>query len=317
MPLEPVTTAALISAGGQLAGGAIAGSGAGRQQNANDRNAIRDYNLQRKFAQNSIRWRVEDAKRAGLHPLYALQGAGATYTPSAAVTDFGAYKAQLGQGIARAANAVASMQDRELAQAQIELIKAQTGTEIAQQQALASEGARLRQPGQPAPVLVSDGISPSKFLSVSGMENFFNSSAVEAPVVKSRDSDYPFSTPMSTPGFMPVETGGSVVLMPEGANPSEAFESVGESALAMGAMLNANQQRYGQWEGLRRVWDAMTPNLGATDLTSRGIEVFVNRVKAAMRPSYRQGEFGTSGYLKLPASLRRFIAEHERRRARR
>ncbi len=28
------------------------------------------------FAQNSVRWRVEDAKAAGIHPLFALGGAG-------------------------------------------------------------------------------------------------------------------------------------------------------------------------------------------------------------------------------------------------
>lgn len=36
--------------------------------------------LAREFAKNGIQWRVEDAKKAGLHPLYAL-GAGATASP--------------------------------------------------------------------------------------------------------------------------------------------------------------------------------------------------------------------------------------------
>lgn len=37
--------------------------------------------IQREFAQNSIRWRVEDAKRAGIHPLAALGASGASYSP--------------------------------------------------------------------------------------------------------------------------------------------------------------------------------------------------------------------------------------------
>lgn len=37
--------------------------------------------LQREFAQNGIRWRVEDAKAAGLHPLAAIGAAGASASP--------------------------------------------------------------------------------------------------------------------------------------------------------------------------------------------------------------------------------------------
>lgn len=38
--------------------------------------------LQREFAQKGIQWRVEDAQKAGVSPLYALGGAGATYSPN-------------------------------------------------------------------------------------------------------------------------------------------------------------------------------------------------------------------------------------------
>lgn len=55
--------------------------------------------LQKEFAQNGIQWRVEDAKKAGLHPLYAIGASGASYTPVSqdssamgnAVADAGAY----------------------------------------------------------------------------------------------------------------------------------------------------------------------------------------------------------------------------------
>lgn len=36
---------------------------------------------QREFAQMGIRWKVADAKAAGIHPLYALGGTGASYSP--------------------------------------------------------------------------------------------------------------------------------------------------------------------------------------------------------------------------------------------
>lgn len=37
---------------------------------------------QRLFAQNAIQWRVADAKAAGLHPLFGLQGNNATFSPN-------------------------------------------------------------------------------------------------------------------------------------------------------------------------------------------------------------------------------------------
>lgn len=46
---------------------------------------IHDDAMQREFAQNAIQWRVNDAKAAGLHPLFGLQGNNATFSPSAVV----------------------------------------------------------------------------------------------------------------------------------------------------------------------------------------------------------------------------------------
>lgn len=40
-----------------------------------------EYLRQKEFAQHGIQWRVEDAKAAGLHPLFALGGGGAAYAP--------------------------------------------------------------------------------------------------------------------------------------------------------------------------------------------------------------------------------------------
>jgi len=43
--------------------------------------------LQKDFAQHGIRWRVEDAKAAGIHPLAAVGAAGASYSPSIPLID--------------------------------------------------------------------------------------------------------------------------------------------------------------------------------------------------------------------------------------
>ena len=43
-----------------------------REQDRQDELWLRNYNMQKQFSQEGIRWKVEDAKRSGIHPLYAL-----------------------------------------------------------------------------------------------------------------------------------------------------------------------------------------------------------------------------------------------------
>lgn len=62
-----------------------AGINAGIQSDINSKNA----NLQREFAQNSIQWKVQDAQKAGIHPLYALGSGGYQASPSYAGADVG------------------------------------------------------------------------------------------------------------------------------------------------------------------------------------------------------------------------------------
>lgn len=47
-----------------------------------ERQQARSDALQREFAQHGIRWRVEDARAAGVHPVFAMSGGGAAYAPS-------------------------------------------------------------------------------------------------------------------------------------------------------------------------------------------------------------------------------------------
>ena len=88
-----------------LAGGALGAVGSligGRESQKNAANInYQNYLAQKEFAQNSIQWRVEDAKKAGLHPLFALGGGGASYSPSSQVGDSGVSQAfgRLGQSL--------------------------------------------------------------------------------------------------------------------------------------------------------------------------------------------------------------------------
>lgn len=78
---------AIGGAVGELLGGVGSIVGAGMSgANAATINAL-NYEHQKEFAQNGIRWKVADAKAAGLHPLAALGAQTSGYTPSAVVGD--------------------------------------------------------------------------------------------------------------------------------------------------------------------------------------------------------------------------------------
>lgn len=85
----------------------------------NDRSAEKsahiNADLQREFAQNGIQWRVADAKKAGIHPVYAMGGGGVSASPVAvgsqdsSISDFGS---MMGQDLSRAEAAAQSAEDR-------------------------------------------------------------------------------------------------------------------------------------------------------------------------------------------------------------
>lgn len=86
-----------------------------------DKNAA----LQREFAQNGIKWKMDDARRAGVHPVYALGASGASFSPmySAGSTDLtneNQWMADVGQGITGAISRSATAEQRQAAQLNLE-----------------------------------------------------------------------------------------------------------------------------------------------------------------------------------------------------
>lgn len=89
-----------------------------KQREANERNEA----LQREFAQNGIRWKVADAKAAGIHPLAALGAQTTSYQSStqpepSMLADM---SARMGQDVSRAVSATRTSEERALAQLQIQ-----------------------------------------------------------------------------------------------------------------------------------------------------------------------------------------------------
>lgn len=94
-----------ISAGANL----LAGN---KQAKANERARAEDYAHQKEFAQSGITWKVEDAKRAGIHPAIALGAQPASYSPIG-VGDTGTqHLAAAGQDISRAIDSTRTASSR-------------------------------------------------------------------------------------------------------------------------------------------------------------------------------------------------------------
>lgn len=82
-----------------------------------------NYKMQKEFAQNSIRWRVEDAVAAGIHPLAALGASGSGYTPSTVVggsdNSRSEYLSKMGQNVSRAISSTRTLEEREIARQEL------------------------------------------------------------------------------------------------------------------------------------------------------------------------------------------------------
>lgn len=71
----------LISAGGRLVGGFLDSATADRNRESQEAMADRNIAKQEQFAREGIRWKVHDAKEAGIHPLYALGANTTSFSP--------------------------------------------------------------------------------------------------------------------------------------------------------------------------------------------------------------------------------------------
>lgn len=223
--------------------------GAKSQKDANEDN----YQAQKEFAQHGIQWKVDDARRAGLHPLYALGGSGAAYTPSAQAIDYGA----MGQNLSRAASA-ASGEQRAVQNAQLNLLAAQTRKTEMETAVLASEEARARQGA-----LVSNPIPSSIDYGTPGVSQTFPVPRAK-PLEMGQDIS-PYGPPSKArfPEYIAGEArpafrewlvpGVGRVLMPEAENFAEALESL-ENPINQAAVAAANAAHFGpqHYERFRR-----------------------------------------------------------------
>lgn len=140
---EVVMLPALVSGAAGVVGGLLNRNSA---KDAAEKNAA----LQREFAQNGITWKVKDAERAGVHPLYALGASTIGASPSyVGDTSLGSGIASMGQDVGRALAATSSTAEKDnaftAAARALELEKGGLENEL-----LRSQIARMRQQSMPS-----------------------------------------------------------------------------------------------------------------------------------------------------------------------
>lgn len=166
----------IIGAGMDFVGGLIGQDqqndrdASARQANerAQERQNAFNAELQREFAKNGIRWRVEDAKAAGLHPLYSLTGNLPGGAPTGAITidggggDSGHMSRALhsaGQNISRAVTASQDEHMRNLHKAQLLTLEAQAERDFAQASFYRTQAARAGQADGQSTAFPSDVVT--------------------------------------------------------------------------------------------------------------------------------------------------------------
>lgn len=199
-----------ISAGASIVGSSMQAGSAKDAINAARDQAALDYQRQVEFAQNGIQWRVSDAKAAGIHPIFALGGNTATYTPSAISysgdTSIGSGLAAAGQDIGRAIDATRSAEDRQTARLQaLTLRRAELENDL-----LASQIAKLNAaPNPPMPASGNYLTSDPYKLSV-GVDDGKGGIVIDKPMERTISSpEKPHQEPGALPdvGFVRTPTG--------------------------------------------------------------------------------------------------------------
>lgn len=223
---------------------ASAMKGAKRSNEFNTAQSSQEYERQKEFAQMGIRWKVEDAKAAGLHPLFALGAQTASYSPVSVQDSVGPAMAQAGQEYGRAVAATATFQERELAR--LALRQAQnsvTQGDLTNEQ-LRLQNRQLENDLLLAPVTMPQFEAPQIDFGGGEVDAAKRQTATQYQTVPGDTSLALGATPMWRE--FSIGNGRSMVL-PGGmsGDAAEVLESLGESPSIMLATLEENRRRFG------------------------------------------------------------------------
>lgn len=111
MAFDPLSAIATVGSG------VLSYFGAKDANAQNAANAARNIQMQEEFAKQGIRWKVNDARKAGIHPLYALGAQTTSFSPVTVgatneMAGPAAAMASLGQDLSRSVNATRTAPER-------------------------------------------------------------------------------------------------------------------------------------------------------------------------------------------------------------
>lgn len=248
----------MIDPGTAMVGGAVIGAGADLLGGFLDRRE------NRRFAQNSIQWRVQDALAAGVHPLFAL-GASPSFPPSPIGGSISAAGEKIGNAVAASRN----IGERELLKAQIFAMRSAAGKDVAETAFWDANAAKLRQEmGQssPAPVFSEQASNQVDYKGFGDPFQVFNP---ESDAIVRRLNPLTNDLAFNPTGHRLDVRGGQENVEPHRGwsvfdfgdgplvtfrtDPDQLLESIGElGPAAVALMIQENERRYGA-EGGRRI----------------------------------------------------------------
>lgn len=171
---------AIIGGLGALAGGLLSSSSKNKATAAQKDVALQELEYQKELHKNQIQWRVEDAKKAGLHPMASLGLSSYSYSPVSSSIDTSgtdySWMGDIGQNIDRAIQQGKTKEERQKTQElndkliDIQIRKGEADADLAETNA-AEARFRLQQqlfpPTPPADSLTGliPGVSSNKLVS--------------------------------------------------------------------------------------------------------------------------------------------------------
>lgn len=209
------------SVGASIGSSILGGMAASDAAKAQAQQAQANIDMQKEFAQQGIRWKVEDAKAAGIHPLYALGAntvgfspvsTGDTYSPARGM-------AEMGQDVSRAIQATRTNSERT----QVAADSLRLQNMDLQNQLLQAQIAKLNQPGTPP--ARPDGTAPTGDVKV------------EPSKVETSLPGQPYRSAASNPSVEVIQTKNGPMVVPS-RSASEMMESGGPLTVAEWHMRN-------------------------------------------------------------------------------
>lgn len=250
----PIGIGAAMLGGAAIQGGSALIGGMLGQSSA-EAAARQQYRYQKKFAKKAIQWRVQDAKKAGLHPLYALGAQVPSYSPVSQQTgQVGEALAQAGQNIGAAIQAQMTPAQKQLLD--LELRSAHLGNLKTEAEIAYINSERLRSINERFQWLPEENVKES-----GGSGTFFGGQAVpltqkippnwvtpKAPDLYSHDpaTNTVAGVPKGWRGFEN-PSGLKVYFPTSGTDLAEAKESVFESLPNMLEWYNVNARMNPNW----------------------------------------------------------------------